>query len=158
MHVHAFSMYIAMGMLNRIQEQVPVISPLTDQLRSQSLCHCTPLQLHNNAAALTSSLHHLHYIRSCQTSLSMLLKLMPNCKHLCARLSTTSQNKDFSLMQLLFCFSLETPGKSAQNTKNRYEHVYCTVQNLIHVPAASIIGWQLRESDWASVNDLQWGF
>ena len=81
MHVHAFSMYISMGMLNRIQEQVPVMSPLTAQLRSQSLCHCTPSQLHNNAAALTSSLHHHHYIGSCQTSLSMLLKLMPkpNC-------------------------------------------------------------------------------
>ena len=55
MHVHAFSMYISVGMLNRIQEQVPVMSPLTAQLRSQSLRHCTPSQLHNNAAALTSS-------------------------------------------------------------------------------------------------------
>ena len=59
--------------------QVPVMSPLTAQLRSQTLRHCTPSQLHNNAAALTSSLHHHHYIRSCQTPLSMLLKLMPNC-------------------------------------------------------------------------------
>ena len=43
MHVHAFSMYISVGMLNRIQEQVPVMSSLRAQLRSQSLCHCTPL-------------------------------------------------------------------------------------------------------------------
>ena len=55
MHIHAFSMYISMAMLNRIQEQVPVMSPLTAQLHSQCLRHCTPSQLHNNAAALTSS-------------------------------------------------------------------------------------------------------
>ena len=29
MHVHAFSMYISIGMLNRIQEQVPLMSQLT---------------------------------------------------------------------------------------------------------------------------------
>ena len=29
MHVQAFSMYISVGMLNHIQEQVPVMSPLT---------------------------------------------------------------------------------------------------------------------------------
>ena len=116
MHVHAFSMYISVGMLNHIQEQVPVMSQLTAQLRCQSLRHYISSQLHNNTAALTSSLHHHQYIRSCQTSLSMLLKLMPNVLHLCARLSTASQNKYFSLTQLLFCFSLETPGKSAQNT------------------------------------------
>ena len=29
MHVHAFSMYISVGMLNRIQEQVPLMSQLT---------------------------------------------------------------------------------------------------------------------------------
>ena len=73
------AMYISVGMLNCIQEQVLLISQLTAQLHCQSLHHCTPLQLHNNAAALTSSLHHHHYIRSCQTSLRMLLKLMPNC-------------------------------------------------------------------------------
>ena len=55
MYVHAFSVYISVGMLNRIQEQVSVMSSLTAQLRSQSLRHCTPSQLHNNAAALTSS-------------------------------------------------------------------------------------------------------
>ena len=74
----AFSMYISVGMLNCIQEEVLLMSQLTAQLCSQSLCHCTPSQLHNNAAALTSLLHHHHYIRSCQTSLSMLLRLMPN--------------------------------------------------------------------------------
>ena len=55
MHIHAFSTYISMGMLNCIQEKVPVMSQLTAQLCSQSLCHCTLSQLHNNAAALTSS-------------------------------------------------------------------------------------------------------
>ena len=40
MHVHAFSMYISVGMLNRIQEQVPVMSPLTAQFRLSEL---TPL-------------------------------------------------------------------------------------------------------------------
>ena len=30
MHVHAFSMYISVGMLNRIQEQVPVMSDITE--------------------------------------------------------------------------------------------------------------------------------
>ena len=86
MHLHAFSMYISVGMLNRIHEQVPVMSQLT---ASQSSCHCTPWQLHDNAAALTSSLHHRHYIRSCQTSLSMLLNLcltannsVPDCQPL----------------------------------------------------------------------------
>ena len=79
MHVHAFSTYISMEMLNHIQEQVPLMSQLAAQLCSQSLYHYTPSQLHDSAAALTSLLHHHHYIRSCQTSLSMLLKLMPNC-------------------------------------------------------------------------------
>ena len=51
MHVHAFSMYISMGMLNRIQEQVPVMSPLTAQLHSQSLRHCTPSQLHRQCCS-----------------------------------------------------------------------------------------------------------
>ena len=54
MYVHAFSMYISVGMLNRIQEQVPVMSQLTAQLCSQSLHHSTPSQLHDNAAVLTS--------------------------------------------------------------------------------------------------------
>ena len=79
MHVHVFSMYISMGMLNRIQEQVKGMSQLTAQFCCQSLRHCTPSQLQDNAAALTSSLHHHHYIRSHQTTLSMLLKWMPNC-------------------------------------------------------------------------------
>ena len=73
-------MYISTGMLNRIQEQVPLMSQLTAQLHSQSLCHYTISQLQNNAAALTSSLHHHHFIRRCQTSLSMLLRLMPLCR------------------------------------------------------------------------------
>ena len=55
MHVHAFSMYISMGKLSHIQEQVPLMSQLTVQLCSQSLCYYTASQLHNNAAALTSS-------------------------------------------------------------------------------------------------------
>ena len=42
MHVHAFSMYISVGMLNRIQEQMLLMSQLTAQCRSQSLRHCTP--------------------------------------------------------------------------------------------------------------------
>ena len=39
MHIHAFSMYIPAGMLNRIWEQVPVMSKLTAQFHSQSLYH-----------------------------------------------------------------------------------------------------------------------
>ena len=105
MHVHAIRTYISVGMLNHIQEQVSLMFQLIAQLQCQSLCHYTPSQLHNNTE---SSLHHHRYIRSCQTSLSMLLRLMPNCLHLCARLSTALQNKHFSLTQLLLYFSLET--------------------------------------------------
>ena len=36
MHVHAFSMYISMEMLNRIQEQVPVMYVPTDSPASLS--------------------------------------------------------------------------------------------------------------------------
>ena len=77
MHNNAFSMYIPVGMLNYIKEQVPVMSQLTAQLHSQSLCHYTVSQLHNSVA-LTPLLNHHHYIRSCQTSLSILLRLMNN--------------------------------------------------------------------------------
>ena len=56
MHVHAFSTYISAGMLNHIQGQVLLMSQLTAQLRSQSLRHYAPLQLHDNITALTSSL------------------------------------------------------------------------------------------------------
>ena len=86
--------------------KVPLMFQLTAQLHSQSLCHYTLSQLHNNAVVLTSSLHHQHYIRSCQTSLSILLRLMPNCSHLCARLSIDSQNKYFSLSQNCYFASL----------------------------------------------------
>ena len=55
MHIHAFSMYISAGMLNHIQEQVPLMSQLTAQLHSQSLRHYAVFQLHDNIAALTSS-------------------------------------------------------------------------------------------------------
>ena len=73
------STYISTGMLNCIQEQVPLMSQLTAQIGSQSLRHYALSQLHNNATAVTSLLHHHHYIRSCQTSLSMLQRLMLNC-------------------------------------------------------------------------------
>ena len=93
MHVHAFRTYISRRMLNRIQDQVRLMSQLTAKLHSQSLHHYALSQLHDNAAILTSLLHHRHYIRSCQTSLSMLLGLMPNCWHRYAILSTASQKK-----------------------------------------------------------------
>ena len=32
MHIHAFSTYISAGMLNHIQEQVPLLTQLTAQL------------------------------------------------------------------------------------------------------------------------------
>ena len=66
-----------MGMLKCIQEQVPLMWQLTAQLRSSSLCYYAVLQCNTNTEALTSLLHHHHYITSCQTLKN--ISLTSNC-------------------------------------------------------------------------------
>ena len=100
---------------------MPLMSQLTAQLRSSKPMLPCCLTASNSAAAALSLYHH-HYIRSCQTSLGMLLRLMPTCLQLCARLSAALPNKYFSFWQLLFCFSLDIPGenRTEQLTFHRY--------------------------------------
>ena len=79
MHVHAFSMYISMGLLNRNQEQMPVMSPLTAQLCSQSLRYCTPSQLHNNAAGSDIIAASSPLYKKLSDITEHAPELMPNC-------------------------------------------------------------------------------
>ena len=57
MHVHAFSMYISVGMLNSIQEQVPVMSPLTAQLTPLHSLPATQQRCSSDIIAASSPLY-----------------------------------------------------------------------------------------------------
>ena len=56
-----------------------------------------PFTSNTNNVALTSLLHHRSYVRSCQTSLGMLLRTDTELLITCVRLSTTLKNKYISL-------------------------------------------------------------
>ena len=53
---------------------MPLMSQLTAQLCFLNPLHYAVWQCNTSTAALTSSLHHHHYIRSCRTSLGTLLR------------------------------------------------------------------------------------
>ena len=57
MHVHAFSMYISVGMLNHIQEQVPVMFPLTAQLMPLHSLTATQQRCSSDIIAASSPLY-----------------------------------------------------------------------------------------------------